>query len=141
MITDGKKWHYLFVKRLSTLLNRMTCNYEGGFYCLNCFYSFRTENALKKHENVHKNHDYCYVEMPNKDNNILKNNSGEKYMTVPFILYVDMECLFETISRCRNNPNESSTIKINEHTPSGYSLLTYLTIQKIVLVITEVKTV
>ena len=45
-ITDGKKWHYLFVKRLSTLLNRMTRNYEGGFYCLNCFYSFRTENAL-----------------------------------------------------------------------------------------------
>ena len=36
-----------------------------------------------------------------------------------------MECLLEIISTCRNNPNESSTIKINEDTPSGYSLLTY----------------
>ena len=63
--------------------------------------------------------------MPNKDNNILKYNSGEKYMRVPFIMYVDMECFLETISTCRNNPNESSTIKINEHTSSGYSLLTY----------------
>ena len=62
--------------------------------------------------------------MSNKDNNALKYNSGEKYMRVLFILYVDMECLLE-ISRCRNNPNESSAVKINEHTPPGYSLLTY----------------
>ena len=63
--------------------------------------------------------------MPKKDNNILKYNSGEKYMRVPFIMYVDMECLLEIISTCRNNPNKSSTIKINEDSPSGYSLLTY----------------
>ena len=46
MITDGKKWHYLLVKRLSALLNKIACNYEGGFYCLNCFYFFKTENEL-----------------------------------------------------------------------------------------------
>ena len=28
------------------------------------------------------------------------------------------------MSTCINNPNESSTIKINKHTPSGYSILT-----------------
>ena len=28
--------------------------------------------------------------MPDQDNNILKDNSGEKYMRVPFIMYVDM---------------------------------------------------
>ena len=63
--------------------------------------------------------------MPDKDNNILKYNSGEKHMIVPFIMYVDMECLLENISTCHNDPNKSSTIKIHEHTPSGYSLLTY----------------
>ena len=26
---------------------------------------------------------------------------------------------------CHNNPNESSTTKINKHTPSGYSLFTH----------------
>ena len=125
MITDNKKWHYLFVKRLPALLNRITSNHNGSFYCLNCFYSFRTKNALKKHENLCKNHDYCYVEMPNKDNNILKYISREKYMRVPFIMFVDMECLLETISTCRNNPNESLTTKVNKHTPSGYSFLRY----------------
>ena len=29
------------------------------------------------------------------------------------------------MSTCQNNPNESSTTKINKHTPSGYSLFTH----------------
>ena len=36
MITDGKKWHYLPVKRLSALLRGITSNNNGDFYCLNC---------------------------------------------------------------------------------------------------------
>ena len=41
-------------------------------YCLNCFCSYSTENKPKKHKNVCKNHDYCYVEMPKEDNKISK---------------------------------------------------------------------
>ena len=59
MITDGKKWNYLAVKKLSALLRGITSKHEGDFYCLNCFHSFRTENKLKKHKNVCENHDYC----------------------------------------------------------------------------------
>ena len=62
--------------------------------------------------------------MPTKDNNIIKYNHGEKSMKVPFIIYVDLECLLEKMSTCINNPNESSTTKINQHTPSGYSIFT-----------------
>ena len=47
MITDAKKWHYLAVKRLSSLLKGITSNHEGDFYCLNCFHSYRTESKLK----------------------------------------------------------------------------------------------
>ena len=46
-------------------------------------------------------------------------------MRVPFIFYVDLECLLKNIGTCHNDPNKSSTIKINERTPSSYSLLTY----------------
>ena len=59
-----------------------------------------------------------------KDNNIIKYNDGEKSMKVPFIIYADLECLLEKMSTCINNPNESSTTKINKHTPSGYSIFT-----------------
>ena len=60
--------------------------------------------------------------MPNEDNKILKYNQGEKSMKAPFIIYVDLEFLLEKISTCHNNPEKSSTNKINKHTASGYSL-------------------
>ena len=31
--------------------------------------------------------------MPNKDNNKLKYNHGEKSLKVPFTIYADLECL------------------------------------------------
>ena len=47
MITDGEKWHYLAVKSLSTLFRGITSSHDGDFYCLNCFHSYHTNNALK----------------------------------------------------------------------------------------------
>ena len=41
------------------------------------------------------------------------------------MLYADLECLLEKMSTCQNNPNKSSTTKINKHTPSGYSIFTH----------------
>ena len=49
MITDGEKWHYLVVKRLSVLFRGITSNNNGDFYCLNCFQSYTMKNKLKKH--------------------------------------------------------------------------------------------
>ena len=68
MITDGKKWHHLAVKTLQAFFRGVTSNNNGKFYCLNCFHSFRTKNELEKHEKICNDHDYCYVEMPEKDN-------------------------------------------------------------------------
>ena len=47
MITVNEKWHYLVVKKLSALFSKITSKHGGTFYCLDCFYSFRTENKLK----------------------------------------------------------------------------------------------
>ena len=124
MITDGEKWHYLVVKNLSGLLKGITSTHEKDFYCLNCFHSYRTKNKLESHKKICKNHDYYHVEMPTKDNNIIKYNHGEKSMKVPFIIYADLECLLEKMSTCINNPNESSTAKINKQKLSGYSIFT-----------------
>ena len=63
--------------------------------------------------------------MLTKDNNTIKYNHGEKSMELPFVIYADLECLLEKISTCINNPNESSTTKINKYTPSGYSIFTH----------------
>ena len=63
--------------------------------------------------------------MPDKDNNISKYNSGEKCMKKPFAIYADLECILENISSFHNDPNKSSTTKIDKHTPSAYSLFTH----------------
>ena len=125
MVTDGEKWHCLAIKRLSALFRRITGNNHGDFYCLNCFQSYTTENKLKKHKKVCENYDYCHVEMLEEYNKILKYNEGEKSMKSPFIVYADLERLLEKRNTCHNNPEKSSTTKINNHTPSGYSLFTH----------------
>ena len=126
IITDGETWYYLAVKGLSALLRGITSNHKEDFYCLNCFHSYSTTEKLKKHKEVCENHDYCYVEIPEKDNNILEYNQGERSMKVPFIIYADLESLLDKMNTCHNNPEKSSTTTtINKHTPSGYSLFTH----------------
>ena len=68
--------------------------------------------------------------MPTKNNNIIKYNHREKSMKLPFVIYTDLECLLEKMSACINNPIESSTTKINKHTPSGYSIFTHCSFDK-----------
>ena len=130
MITDGEKWHYTAVTRLSGLLRGITSNHSGDFYCLNCFRVYTTKSKLKAHKNICENHEYCHVEMPNEDNKIIKYNQVEKSIRSPFIIYADLEYLLEKISTCYNNPEESPTTEINKHTPTGYSLFTHCSFDK-----------
>ena len=118
MITDCEKWHYLAVKSLSALFRGIAGNNHGDFYCLNCFRAYTTENKLESQKKVCENHDYCFVEMPNEENKILKYNHGKKSMKAPFIIYADLEPSLDS-------PEKSSTTKISKHTPSGYSLFTH----------------
>ena len=57
--------------------------------------------------------------MPEEDNKILKYDHCEKSMRAPFVIYADLESLFEKLNTCHNNPEKSSTTKINKHTTSG----------------------
>ena len=130
MNSDGQKWHYLVVKSLSGLLRGITSTHTEDFYCLNRFHSYRTENELEAHKKICEKLDYCHVEMPTKNNNNIKYNHGERSMKLPFVIYADLECLLEKMSTCINNPDESSTTKINKHEPSGYSIFTHCLFDK-----------
>ena len=130
MISNGENWHYLVVKKLSGLLRGITSNHKEDFYCLNFFCAYSTKNKLEEHKKICENSKYCNVEMPTKDNNTIKYNQGEKSIKLPFVIYVDLECLLEKVSTCQNNPKESSTTEINKHTPSGYSLFTHCSFDK-----------
>ena len=69
--------------------------------------------------------------MPDENNKILKYNPGEKSLNIPFIFHADLECLFQKIDTCQNNPEKSYTEKKAKHKPSGYSLVTYSSFDKL----------
>ena len=52
----------------------------------------------------------------------------EKCLLKFYLLF--MLTLLEKMSTCQNNPEKSSTSKIDEHTPSGYSLFTHCSFDK-----------
>ena len=116
--------HYFAVKKYLYYYIKETSSHEVDSYCLNCFYSFSTENKLKSHGEVCQNKDFCRVEMPSEENNTLKSSQVTKLEKMPYIIYADLECLVKRIEGCANNPQKSSTIKIGEHIPCGYSMLT-----------------
>ena len=130
MISNGENWHYLAVKSLSGLLRGITSNHNGDYYCLNCFHSYTAENKLNAHKKICENNEYCNIEMPSPNNNLIKYNEGGKSLKLLFVIYADLECILKKIDTCQNNPNLSSTTKINQHIPSGYSIYTSCSFDK-----------
>ena len=66
-----------YFKKLSVLLRGITSKHDGCCYCINCTHLFKTENQIKAHKNFCKNHNYCYIKIPENSENILKYNDGE----------------------------------------------------------------
>ena len=102
MIPNEEKegWHYLAVRKLSTLLKGITSKHHGDFYCLNCLHSFRTEF----HEKVCKNEDFCGTVMPSENDNILEFNQRMKSDKMSYIICAYIESLIKKIDGCANNP-------------------------------------
>ena len=124
MITNGKKYHYLAVTKLSALLEGKSSNHHGDFYYLNCFNSYTTKNKLKEHDEICNNHESCCKEMPKRVEKILKYNPGEKSLKALFAIYLDFECLLKKEQLCENNLEKSYTEKNARHYPSGWAMST-----------------
>ena len=123
-MSEGQQWHYLAVKKLSALLRGITSKNNGDFYCLNCLHSFRTKNKLESHKIVCENKDFCNVIMPSEDTKVLEFNQYQKSDKATFFIYAGLECIIEKIDECKNNPENSSTSKVSQRIPSGFSTST-----------------
>ena len=60
--------------------------------------------------------------MSSEETKILEFNQYQKSDKAPFIIYADPECSIEKIDGCKNNPQNSFTIKVSDHIPSGFSV-------------------
>ena len=59
--------------------------------------------------------------MPTEKDNILEFNQYMKSDKTPCTIYAHIESLMKKIDRCANNSENSSTTKIGEHIPCGYT--------------------
>ena len=113
------------------IIKRKTSYHDGDFYCLNYLHPYKRGNKLKKHEKICKDHDFCDVKTPGKDNNTLKHHPGEKSLEHPFIKYVALEYLLQKTDTCQYNPEKSDTENKALRVPSGYSLVTCSSFDKL----------
>ena len=61
--------------------------------------------------------------MPSEHTKVLEVSQYQKSDKVPFIIYADFESLIEKIDGCKNNlENSSSTTKVSDYIPSGFSM-------------------
>ena len=60
--------------------------------------------------------------LSSEDTKVLEFNQYKKTDKAPFIIYADLECLIEKTDGRKNNPENSCTTKLQEHTPSGFSM-------------------
>ena len=51
-------------------------------------------------------------------------NHYQKSNKAPLITCTDNECIIEKVDGCKNNPENSSTTKVDEHIPSSFSIST-----------------
>ena len=111
MITNGEKCHRLALETLSNLLQEITPNHSGHYFCMNWVYSFRTKIKVTFYENVYKDHDYGHIIISEEGKNIVNHNQDKKYLKTLFVIYVDTGLLLEKIHACDNNLEEFSTKK------------------------------
>ena len=64
------------------------------------------------------------IVMPSEKDKILEFKQYVKSDKMPYIIYADIESLIRKVERCANNQENTSTTKIGEHIPFGYSMST-----------------
>ena len=60
--------------------------------------------------------------MPSEHTKTLEFNQYQKSYKTPFINYTGLECIIEKIYGCKINPENSSTIYVNEYIQSSFSM-------------------
>ena len=71
----------------------------------------------------------CNIARLSEGTKILEFNQYQKCVTAPFAIYADLDCIIQKTHGCKNNPENSSTIKVSKHIPSGFSMSTISSIR------------
>ena len=121
LITKDENQHYVLIKDFNKFMYKQTKHKERKHFCMHCLQCFSSERVLNNHkDNCIQINGTQAVNMPDKDNNILRFNNFHKQQPIPFIIYADFEAITEKIQGCRQNNDSSYTEAYQKHTDCGY---------------------
>ena len=121
LITKDENKHYVLIKDFNKFMYQQTKRKERKHFCMHCLQCFSSERVLNNHkDNCIQVNGIQAVNMPDKDNNILKFSNFHKQKPVPFVIYADFEAITEKIQGCRQNNDSSYTEAYQKHTDCGY---------------------
>ena len=121
LVTKDENKHYVLIKDFNRFMYNQTKHKDRKHFCMNCLQCFSSERVLTNHkDNCIQVNGTQAVNMPTKDNNILKFNNFHKQQPVPFVIYADFEAITEKIHGCQPNSNKSYTEAYQRHTDCGY---------------------
>ena len=103
---EQDRWHFLSLpsnldadgfrrpeKARSRLLEGISCNSHGDFYCYGGLHSFRSETTLKTHIDLCKDKKFSKIELPNEENKFKKYKLGCKSLKMNTVVYADFESI------------------------------------------------
>ena len=118
-LQDGDDYHYVYVKDYNRLVGSQTNKRQNKkHHCKHCLHGFKTEDLLKKHEEVG-----C---MAIEGQEVIMSSEPiqfkhyHKQLEHPFVIYADFECL--TTKTGNVSTKMANTNKYQHHRPSGFMI-------------------
>ena len=122
VVNEVGQRHYVWVKSLQRLLRRQapTANHQT-FPCRMCLKMFSEKKLLDEHLRFCRanGRQPTKLEVPEEGKNTLKFRNHHRTLEVPWVVYMDFECLLEPIQKNRGK----NTILVSEHKICGASFL------------------
>ncbi|XP_068084002.1 uncharacterized protein [Anabrus simplex] len=121
-IEDGEISHYCWIKNLSRLVCSQLSKHDGKkWLCDGCLQYFQNEDLLNRHSKQDCNQVCTFLPTPEKA--ILKFESYNKQMEVPFVIYTDFEAVLKpcSLKTSSSDPNISFTNTTHIHEPYSFA--------------------
>jgi uncharacterized Zn-finger protein len=114
----------VWVKHLNRLLANQNKSKSQTYFCERCLYGFTRQDLLERHipECRGINERAIRIEMPTKDNKIIKFKNYQNQLKVPWVIYADFEANITKIEGPANKPETSYTQRTQLHEACGYAL-------------------
>ena len=121
LLSDGKKQHYTWIKRLNALLYDQNNHHERKYVCSYCLHGFSKQELLNDHTPYCQIHGPQKIELPSEEDKWLRYKDVGQQLKVPYVLYCDFESFPTKITGCEPSEQSSYTMKKAKHVASGFT--------------------